>query len=283
MPGPCDATDESTATVTVVAPGTVVPGTIVIVKRTPAPTTASFGFTFGTPPGTAPVAGSTCDPAYPTTCIPSPPPDLNCQDIAARGFTVLPPDPHGFDGDADGVGCESETFSLQRDGTRTITGVVPGTYTVTEPTVSGWRLSNIVCTDATGDSVVTLADRQATIVVAPGETVTCEFTNVRAGLLPRTGNNDLRQMLSMGALLAAVGGLLAALQPAAPRSGVTQVVARAPGRVNIIGDHTDYTGGLCLPMAIDRGVTVEGRPLARRCRAARRASPSRSRLSCHST
>ena len=36
------------------------------------------------------------------------------------------------------------------------------------------------------------------------------------------------------------------------------VVARAPGRVNIIGDHTDYTGGLCLPMAIDRGVTVEG-------------------------
>ena len=38
------------------------------------------------------------------------------------------------------------------------------------------------------------------------------------------------------------------------------VVARAPGRVNLIGDHTDYTGGLCLPMAIDRWVEVAGRP-----------------------
>jgi len=36
------------------------------------------------------------------------------------------------------------------------------------------------------------------------------------------------------------------------------VVARAPGRVNLIGDHTDYTGGLVLPMAIDRWTVVVG-------------------------
>ena len=203
VPGPCDVTDEATATVTVVAPGT-----INIVKRTTTATSASFAFTLGTPPGTGPVAGSTCDAAYPTTCIPSPPPDLDCQQIAARGFTVLPPDPHRFDGDADGVGCEDETFSLQRDATRAFAGVAPGSYTLTESAVAGWRLTNIVCTDATGDTEVSLADRQATIVVAGGETVTCEFTNALSGLLPQTGNNDLRQMLSMGTLLAAVGALL---------------------------------------------------------------------------
>jgi galactokinase len=40
--------------------------------------------------------------------------------------------------------------------------------------------------------------------------------------------------------------------------GSQRIVVRAPGRVNLIGDHTDYTGGLALPVAIDREVVVQG-------------------------
>jgi micrococcal nuclease len=47
-----------------------------------------------------------CDPAYPDFCIPKNSPDLNCRDISQRRFKVLPPDPHGFDQDGDGIGCE---------------------------------------------------------------------------------------------------------------------------------------------------------------------------------
>ena len=49
-----------------------------------------------------------CNPSYPDprTCIKSPPPDLNCKDIPLRNFKVVGNDPHRFDGDNDGIGCE---------------------------------------------------------------------------------------------------------------------------------------------------------------------------------
>jgi hypothetical protein len=63
-----------------------------------------------------------CDASYPDVCIASPPPNLNCENISARNFRVLPPDPHGFDGnDSDGIGCESGS-NLPGD----IEGEVPG-------------------------------------------------------------------------------------------------------------------------------------------------------------
>ena len=51
--------------------------------------------------------GGNCDPSYSGACIPHYPPDLDCGDVSATNFAVTGSDPHGFDGDGDGVGCES--------------------------------------------------------------------------------------------------------------------------------------------------------------------------------
>ena len=50
---------------------------------------------------------SNCDPSYPTICIPVGVADLDCPEIPYRRFAVVGADPHRFDGDGDGVGCES--------------------------------------------------------------------------------------------------------------------------------------------------------------------------------
>jgi micrococcal nuclease len=52
-------------------------------------------------------ATTDCDSSYPDACIPPYPPDLNCGDISDKDFQVVPPDPHGFDREGDGIGCES--------------------------------------------------------------------------------------------------------------------------------------------------------------------------------
>jgi hypothetical protein len=66
----------------------------------------------------APPPRSNCDPSYPGVCIPPPPPDLDCGDIPFDHFRVLQPDPHGFDGEGDGVGCESYCRVSERSGVR---------------------------------------------------------------------------------------------------------------------------------------------------------------------
>jgi galactokinase len=51
--------------------------------------------------------------------------------------------------------------------------------------------------------------------------------------------------------------------PAAPDDVLDSPTARtvfAPGRVNLIGEHTDYNEGLVLPFAIDRGISIAIRP-----------------------
>src|SRR5665213_2210061 len=54
--------------------------------------------------------------------------------------------------------------------------------------------------------------------------------------------------------------VLAAFRKAAGRGA--EAAAYAPGRVNLIGEHTDYNEGFVLPAAVDRGVAVAARRVA---------------------
>ena len=90
------------------------------------PSNSTFYFRFTNTPGNAndvlewgqpgwlPVAGHfgtlsgpLCDLSYPDICVPPAPPDLNCSAVPEKAFVVLLPDLHGFDGNGDGVGCET--------------------------------------------------------------------------------------------------------------------------------------------------------------------------------
>ena len=59
--------------------------------------------------------------------------------------------------------------------------------------------------------------------------------------------------------IAALRDAFSRLFPAAP---APTLVARAPGRVNLIGEHTDYNDGFVCPMAIDRLTAILAAPRA---------------------
>ena len=88
----CEVTTTTSSTTTTLAPTTT----------TPAPTTTTVPATT-----TTEAPAENCDSSYPDFCIPPPSPDLDCGDVSGTNFTVVGSDPHGFDGDSDGVGCES--------------------------------------------------------------------------------------------------------------------------------------------------------------------------------
>jgi micrococcal nuclease len=67
----------------------------------------SCDITEPSPEPTTEPGGGACDPSYPDVCIPPYPPDLDCADVGVSYFEVTGDDPHGFDGDGDGIGCEA--------------------------------------------------------------------------------------------------------------------------------------------------------------------------------
>ena len=76
------------------------------------------------------------------------------------------------------------SFLLDDDGdttlsnTKTFLNVVPGSYSVTEAALTGWVLTSLTCSD--GNSTGNTGTGVASIVLDPGETVTCTYVNKQA-------------------------------------------------------------------------------------------------------
>lgn len=99
----------------------------------------------------------------------------------------VPNDAQDFSFTATGTGLSNFSLDDDSDGalsnTKTFTGILPGSYTVTETGTTGFNLSNLVCVDPTTNSSADLGTGTASINLAANETVTCTFTNTKEATL----------------------------------------------------------------------------------------------------
>ena len=105
--------------------------------------------------------------------------EVTCTFTNTKGGTIIvekQTDPDGSTTEFDFDGPETFDPTLT-DGQTDMLAVVPGTYTVTETVPANWKLTDITCTDPTGDSSGDTGTATATYEVAAGETITCVFTN----------------------------------------------------------------------------------------------------------
>lgn len=80
-----------------------------------------------------------------------------------------------LDDDADGTLSNQKTF----------TGLLAGTYAVTESMTAGWTLTSIMCS---AGGTANMANRTANITLAEGANVTCTFVNTMEGQQSQTGS-----------------------------------------------------------------------------------------------
>ena len=117
----------------------------------------------------------------------------------ARGSIVVvldaqPNDAQDFAYTTTGSGLSNFSLDDDADGTlantRTFANLAAGSYSVAQGAVTGWSLSNLVCSDPDGGSGT--AGATATLDLDPGETITCTYSNARLPrlTLTKTVTND---------------------------------------------------------------------------------------------
>lgn len=140
----------------------------------------------GDPECTVTASGSqTADPLDESDFTVNPGDAISCTITnTATGTIIVVKNVVGADGTFSFTGdwLTPDDFEITTDagtGSQTFDDVVPGTYTLTEVPGEGYDGTNLVCVDANGST----DGLTGTLVLDPGETITCTYTNSEWGVL----------------------------------------------------------------------------------------------------
>ncbi|MBM2821797.1 MAG: hypothetical protein HW413_543 [Thermoleophilia bacterium] len=125
--------------------------------------------------------------------------------------------------------------------------VAPGQYVSTEAAKAGWDLTSVACDD--GNSVGSVANRQATFDVAAGEVVTCTFTNTKRGSIvvekQTIPNGDEATFDFTGEIVATLGDGQSSSKSVEPGTYTVDEAAKAGWDLtSIVCDDSNSSGSL---------------------------------------
>ncbi|WP_337731938.1 MULTISPECIES: right-handed parallel beta-helix repeat-containing protein [unclassified Pseudoxanthomonas] len=168
---------------------------------------------------------NTASIAVPTGVSESAPADNTATDTDVQSGSIviikdaLPNDAQDFVFTTTGTGLSDFSLDDDADATlpniHTFTDLATGSYTVTETTVAGWTLTNLVCVDPDSGSTVNVGTGAATLDLDAGETITCTYTNSKQATV------RLQKSLPGGRFNAADQFTLSIVGPGAPASVTT--------------------------------------------------------------